>query len=365
MANAVMEIPPLQLHEMEMTTERIFQKVCKATPSNPCDIFPTSVHMPLYPGEFGSDNLLNIPVAYFLHTCGKLASTQGCGDMSAFYWFSPNHTNQLGCRRIPQETLKGIDIGEPTMCLQDIFSHAHRPAAWRPVPFLQHYFPMPNLKSPKGFMNAPMQLVIVNKYTREWGREPQNFLSYALLSAVIEQFQSTCGKDARILYSRGKGGFSSEATETGGPGGQPAGSDGELALMDDTGKNTDWDLMQRHEHVETIHDIVAANPDLSSNEIKLRAMTRSKCFLSVQGGAGVPVFYFGGKNIVLKKEGRELITFFKEFAAHFSGQEITMVQTAGHNDATMLQHFQEQMLADACNACRMRKTWSEGVKMDQ
>ena len=53
----------------------------------------------LFEGEFGAELALALPWAYFLQACGVLRSTVSCGDMSAFYFFSPNHTNVLGCER--------------------------------------------------------------------------------------------------------------------------------------------------------------------------------------------------------------------------------------------------------------------------
>ena len=44
--------------------------------------------MPVYRGEFGLQLTLALPVAFFIHSCGILASTKGCGNVSALYWFS-------------------------------------------------------------------------------------------------------------------------------------------------------------------------------------------------------------------------------------------------------------------------------------
>jgi hypothetical protein len=318
---------------------------------DPCAQFPDQVDMPVYHGEFGEDLLFSIPVAYFLSTCGKLASTIGCGNMSAYYWFSKNHTDDLQCKRLGGSTYylavratTNEGPKKPITCFADILG-GKPPPAWRPAPYLQHYLGKPILTSPKNFMNAPYQLVVINKYNKEWNGAPVNFLDYSIISTVFELFKSTCGKDARILYSHTVQGKA------------PGESDEGIAFdLNDGAGHTDFDLVESQAHVETIQAVQAAHPDLSSNEVKLRAMTRTQCYLSVQGGSGVPAFYFGGKNIVWHKQGLEGDSFYHKSAPQFSGQEIIVVNgnMYGAKDIFM-QTFQEQMLANGCAACSMRK----------
>lgn len=356
------DLPPLKFdfHTYDEQEQRLWmniaQMVCQANAEDPCANFPSQVNMPPFRGEFGEENLFSIPIAYFLSTCGKLASTIGCGNMSAYYWFSKNHTDNMTCRRNPgQETVRLPTTQDPNkqiVCFNDILS-GRIPPAWRPVPYLQHYWSMPILNSPKDFMNAPFQLVVLNKYNGEWGSRPINFIDHPTVSKVIELFQSTCGNDARILYSRMN---NVSADHLNGEMDQR----NDYELMDGAG-HTDWDLIRSSgRQVETIQAVQAAHPDLSSNELKLRVMTRTKCFLSVQGGTGVPAFFFGGKHIVLHNQGREGGIFYGHSAKKFSGQDVTVVS---HNNERLLQVFQEKMLADGCAACSMRKAVNEGVNM--
>jgi hypothetical protein len=46
---------------------------------------------PVFIYEFGWEVNIAVPHAYFLYMCGKLASTTSCGNLSAYYWFSPEH----------------------------------------------------------------------------------------------------------------------------------------------------------------------------------------------------------------------------------------------------------------------------------
>jgi hypothetical protein len=197
-------------------------------------------------------------------------------------------------------------------------------------------------------MNAPFQLVITNKYNEEWDHIPVNFLDHPTLRKVFKLFQSTCGKDARILYSHLKNDSA------------PGETDNRMDYdLKDAAGNTDWDLVRNQTHVETIQDVQTANPELSSNEIKLRVMTRAKCFLSVQGGASVPTFFYGGTNIMLRYEGRESKTFYHKGARKFSGQHVIM--TAFFD--SFLKMFKKFMLPNGCAACSMRKSENEGVEI--
>jgi len=168
-----------------MTTELLFSSDVK-------------LHLGMYAGEFGEELLMVIPFAYHLHLRGKVASTTGCGNMSAFYWWSPNHTNNVECQRRAGAEVYGTD--EITVAIGDIFNNRPPPDTFTMPPHLQHFFKMPPLITNNDYMNSPKQLVILNKYSSEWDGPPVNFLGFDEVRDILFAFRGACGPTAGIVY---------------------------------------------------------------------------------------------------------------------------------------------------------------------
>merc|ERR1712232_334825 len=135
-------------------------------------------------------------------------------------------------------------------CFNDLL-RGQPPASWLPVPYLKHYWNMP-LASESGFMDAPFQLVIVNKYEREWRIGPVNYLDFSMIRSLVDEFRSTCGDKARVLYSRVQHAAPGEAHDR----------QQDYVLRDNTSQLSDFDLMRSRSHVTTIQDYFAAYPGL-------------------------------------------------------------------------------------------------------
>jgi hypothetical protein len=319
---------------------KIASLLCNVNKTDPCSSFKEPVHMPMYRGEFGPETVMVTPVAFFLHTCGVLASTRGCGNMSAFYWFSPHHTDDATCSREPghEELLTSEEPKNKIGCFRNV-TDGLLPVPWRPVPYVAHFWKAA-LNSKKRYMYAPFQLAIFNKYEKEWGERPTNFLDLPTIRALAKEFKATCGANARVLYSRTRGHSPGEAKDT-------------QALLDltDGAGLTDVDVMRSQDHVELLEDVYSEWPGLSANEIKLRLLTRTKCFIAAQGGGQFPLAFFGGTNIVFKRRGREDKLFYERVAPKFANQTVQLVK---HDINTVLKFFRELMLEHGCNACAKR-----------
>lgn len=71
----------------------------------------------MYVGEFGHEMGSVLPFLHTLERCGLLAGTTSCGDLSAYYFFSPAHVSIDAdkCRRYPGvELYMGFNVRSPT-----------------------------------------------------------------------------------------------------------------------------------------------------------------------------------------------------------------------------------------------------------
>jgi hypothetical protein len=212
--------------------------------------------------EFGYELITVIPFAYYLFLKNMLKSTTSAKGSASLYYFSPNHT---------ETNVRSFLSYRKRVALSDIPNkQIHVPRLdtrqWQPPPYKQHYY------------NERLQfdVVILNKYTKEWKGPPVNFIDTASLERILWLL-----RHKSVLYIR---------------------MDSRARLDDDQPAQDlgEWDMLQSFGNVRTLQS-VANDFNLSYNEAQLRCLAGCNQFISVQGGTSILASYFGGTNIVLVK----------------------------------------------------------------
>eukprot|EP00898_Chlorokybus_atmophyticus_P004763 jgi/Chlat1/5288/Chrsp35S05241 len=221
-----------------------------------------------YRGEFGYELLAILPWAYYKFAHGQLSKTVSCGDMSAFYFWDPKHTDKMDCVRdyIPLPKYVEWDRG----------LHLSRlPRHWLPPPIARHYRCKPPLVQRNG--NKPL-IIVFNKYTSEHQHPPVNFISVGMLRRIFQLLTTKF----TVVYNRAGSAVTEDNSKL-------------LAFPDEP--------MIRGEfpsEVIILRDI-AERHGITFNEAQLRVMSQASYFITVQGGTSILASYFGGRNIVVCK----------------------------------------------------------------
>lgn len=219
--------------------------------------------------EFGYELQLVIPYAYYLHTHGRLGSTQSCLSTKEMYYFSPEHIEKYELRQpnnpnTPNSTPHTTDF---------------RYDQWIPPPYKDIY--KNNL-----FVFPKPLLIIHNKYNIEWHQRPVNFLDIPTLDTLFQTLKAKY----TIVYIR------------------PASN----LIVDDKasrilGLREEAKLLRRN-RIMTGEWLYEQNKGACANFNHFQFMLHANCnhFISVQGGNSVLASYFGGTNIIYAKGGNEL-----------------------------------------------------------
>lgn len=263
-----------------------------------------------FKGEFGYELMVVLPFAYFHFLNGSLRSTTSCGDESSFlfYWFSPKHSVDRNCKRNdfknsvkPYGWKRGL--------------HKSRiPKAWFPPPFAEHFREWGKVW-PEVATGSPL-VVISNKISNEWKRGPINFFDLDMLRHLIINFVKA---GYYVVYNR------------------PGNAVAEDEWQEDTAalKFDDYKFIRKlylkdefKGKVRLMQDIHYNNPGTSFNEIQVRMMARSRCFLSVQGGNSILSSYFGGINIIYTRLGFEAdFDTYKKHYVKLSGAKVHVARS--------------------------------------
>jgi len=333
---------------------------------SPCPEAPVDLDM--FGAEFGWETMAAVPYAYWLHhTCGKLASTQSCGHMSAWYWFSPRHTNHGGCHRDVwthleppnKDSFHGVDklavlSGVP-------------PANWEVPPHKEHYM-QSSINWPRLHPKGPSIMLLNNfRYmVKDDGLHNSFWLDsydFPLLGQVLSAVQETC-PDANVLYHRD---FFDEINleehdiDNYGSEIKKQTPFGEIVLeLPDRptpfpGNLTDWQWLPKYPFVSGTlgafkqHEL----PSDQYNDFLMSAMSRHNCFISLQGGLQASSAWFGGKHVILTSEAGSTLeldnNFYERGEPKFAGGEFTAVLQR----SKIIQAVREQLLANACQACAL------------
>ncbi|CAI7822350.1 unnamed protein product [Closterium sp. NIES-53] len=238
-----------------------------------------------FQGEFGYELIAVLPFAYWHHLNGSLRSTTSCGrhSLASIYYFSPNHTDDATCHRSDMKdnvAAYGFPGG---------IHYSRIPPTWQPPPLAQHFRKFPPVwpEIPKG----SRLVVIGNKYEREWGHSPVNFIDLSTLLQIVGAYL-----EAGFYVVYNNPGMSLE-------------SDHRQVIKDGTDLG-DYEALQErfgeNPRLQIMQSLQKRWPDLGFNDVQFRMLARSVCFVSVQGGGSIVESFFGGKNIIYFSEGQEV-----------------------------------------------------------
>ena len=234
--------------------------------------------------EFGYELISVVPYANWLHQCGRLQKTVSSLDTRWFYPFSPAHFEGYELRRfaIPEVPNGNVHVSE----LDE--------TRFSPPNYAGFY------KNDLFVYSKPL-CIIYNKYQTEWGGEPVNYLSVDVLETLFELLKHKF----QIVYVRPGAGEIVEDNS----------SILELGDMDR--------IALAHPEILTIQQLETKFPFLAFNQLQLLVMANCRHFISVQGGCSVLCSYFGGKNFIFAKAGRELgVGSFNNWYGKLSGASV-------------------------------------------
>jgi hypothetical protein len=246
--------------------------------------------------EYGYELLSVLPYAYNRHVSGDLSETISGIDTKCLYYFSPKHT-EVSDRRAFLNIHTAKHYGIPNTVI-------HAPELdwdkWTPPPLKEHY------KDKAITFNKPT-ICICNRYTKEWNKEPVNFLSVDILGKLFDSLKDKY----QIVY---------------------VSIAGKTAYYDDSDEidQQDYDFIYQNydgSEVKIIHDIQEEH-QITFNESVLRVFAGCERFITMNGGFGILASYFGGENIIYCKQSTDLI--FNDFGRWYwriGGSEITHVNS--------------------------------------
>jgi len=196
------------------------------------------------------------------------------------YFFSSDH-KILKVTRKPSLLPDGNPFKSTNTHMKDIPTKGWEPPSYRE--FFRRTTEFERL------LNGRPLVVILNKYTLEWGKEPVNYLSVPTLMETLDHLTPKY----TVLYKRHT----------------------LRALRDKDGRELDLAekdvIRNKYPGVLFFEDFADTLADLTedSNLLLNGFMAQSTRFLTVQGGTAVQGSYFGGTNIILIKQGNEIERF--------------------------------------------------------
>ena len=222
--------------------------------------------------EFGYELLSALPYAYNLYLKGELLETISAYDTSCLYFFSPKHTevsikrNWDNMKILWEKNFPNINI--------------HRSELdWE-------YFSPPPLKefySDKKIVFEKETIVIFNRFNKEWGGNPINYLDLNTIDSLFSLLEN----EYQIVYINIKG-------------------DNRYYDHSEPLELNDESILLKHPSVITIDNLKDKFPYLTINEIQCRLFANCNKFISSNGGSLILSAYFGGENIIFSKKCREL-----------------------------------------------------------
>jgi len=228
-----------------------------------------------YNVEFGYELIAVLPYAYYLHRNGLLKETISGFDTGSFYYFSPKHTINPKQRHWDNYKKALIESGIPNIKIHTPYLNT---TEWLPPKLKDKYFIA-------GYRLGKNVVVISNKRNIEWGEEPINTFSIDDLKQIFDIF-----KNYTIVYN-----------------------DTSLLINNDTYDDTVGqlgipgirDFLNCYSNIVTV-DHLCKHWGLTYNKMQLMLYPHVDLFISMQGGSSIFASYYGTKNIIFAKEGREL-----------------------------------------------------------
>ena len=253
-----------------------------ALPASP---FPLTAELPEtleFTGEFGAEVNSFVPFIHWLSQAGLMRGRRirTYAGMGAFYFFLD--ADQIAEKSEPRRFV--WPVGRPPW-LPTRDDHGVRRSAFESFPDYRARYRDGSFETDK-----PL-LVVHNKYSVEWGRDPVNYLPLDLLQHAFAEL----GDRYQIVYLR--------------PGilGEPAGYSRDH--QPDLGFG-DLALVRSFPEVWLFDELVAEiRPRTGYNEFKLRLYAHTSCHITVQGGnAHLAALFSGGLVAILHRFGQEIGT---------------------------------------------------------
>lgn len=274
---------------------------------------------PIFEGEFGFELLHALPFLHWLHRCGMLAESSACQGMGPFYTtFSPRHSERTCGTRPPRSRWltgsmpRGTPDGWSWAGHHSLQFYAYPSRRWLPPPLHRRYRPLalPRLHSPREEPSrrvhnrdapAPVRRVwLQNKYYPEGHGTADNFWSLDEVKLILDRLLG-CGVE--VIYNHPEVGLlgAADANDLGKPSARFR--LGDLAMI-----RTRYVAQLASRSLILLPEIARSNwggGNLSYNEVQLRVVSKSRCFMAPQGGASYLTFYQPGFHVVNDRTGKE------------------------------------------------------------
>ncbi len=239
-------------------------------------------------GEFAPELQFALPFAYWHFLNGTLKNTRSSKYTKELYFFSQNHEEAFETR-----TNEGNYNFEMPRIL---YSQDYDMSKWASVPLKEKY------ANDIYVYDKPI-LIIANRYNMEWDGPPISFFSIEVLAFIIAELKN----DYTIIYNRPKP---------------------QNITMDNSDiydmNDYEW-LAENHPEVILLEDLFKENKAKANNfnHLQLMVYANADRFLSIHGGTATLASYFGGKNLILSKQGPEHhFKCYHKLYPKFSGAEI-------------------------------------------
>jgi hypothetical protein len=251
-------------------------------------IFKKKYKEVLFNGEFAPELQFALPFAYWHFLNGTLKNTKSSKYTKELYFFSPQHEEAFETR----SNEGNYNFEMPRI----LYSQDYDMSKWVAVPLKEKY-------SNEIYRYAKPILIIANRYNMEWDGPPISFFSIDVLDFIINKLKG----EYTIIYNRPKP---------------------QNITMDNSDiydmNDYEW-LEENHPEVILLENLWKENKAKASNfnHLQLMVYANADRFLSIHGGTATLASYFGGKNLILSKQGPEHhFNCYQKLYPKFSGAEI-------------------------------------------
>lgn len=244
------------------------------------------MNIPLFLGEFGFELSIHIPFVNYLYQNNALVSCHVMKSMVDWYTFLPANLLVICEDKTRSLILTNLSQYPAVVCSYKIAKRVLSPemSVHQNLYDTELYKP-PVLKGRYSHLVSDFTkplLIIHNKYSIEWDKQPINFISVPFLKQLVEAFNNKyC-----IIYIHPTNKTNGYVKDN-------------QSLLEFNVPEDMWG------HGFTIQKLMKIH-NLSYNTLQLALHDKCTKFISVQGGSSRIASYFQGTNIILHKQGSEL-----------------------------------------------------------
>ncbi len=241
--------------------------------------------IPLFLGEFGFELTIHIPFINYLYENGAINTCHVMKSMVDWYAFLPPNVLVICADKIRSQTLVKLSQYPAVVCSYKLANKVlHSESVHQNMYDIELYKP-PVLKRRYSHLvpdfSKPL-LIIHNKYSTEWDKQPINFISVPCLKQLVQTFHNKyC-----IVYIH-----------------PTNNTDGYVKDNQSLLKfNVPHDLWGYGHTIQ----MLMKKYNLPYNTLQLALHDKCTRFISVQGGSSRIASYFQGTNVILHRQGSEL-----------------------------------------------------------